>query len=247
MTKRPPCAGIVAARETEMRAIDVMTTAVAVARPDMTVRDVAKMLADYHISGMPVIDGEGKLVGMITEGDLLHRAEIGTESKRRAWWLDLIASTQALASEYVKEHARLVRDVMTVDDIVTAGEETPLADIAELMERHRIKRVPVLRNGKLTGLVSRANLIRALACVGPELNRSITPDDQAIREAVLSAMDGNRWALLRDNVLVTNGVVHLWGVIASKDEGTAIRVAAANVPGVREVKSHLDYPAFPLP
>jgi CBS domain-containing protein len=235
----------IAIKETEMRAFDVMATSVEVARPDMIVRDAAKMLADYHISGMPVVDKEGKLVGMITEGDLLRRVEIGTEAKRRAWWLDLIASSQELASEYVKEHSRLVSEVMTTD-IVTVTEETPLAEIAELMERHRIKRVPVLRDGKLTGLVSRANLIRALASVGPELSRSITPDDSAIREAILSAMKGNRWALLRNNVLVTNGVVHLWGVITSEDEGKAIRVAAENVPGVKEVKSHLEYPAFPL-
>jgi CBS domain-containing protein len=230
-----------------MRAFDVMTTAVAAARPDMTVRDVAQMLADYNISGMPVVDGEGTLVGMITEGDLLRRAEIGTEGKRRAWWLDLLASTQARASEYVKEHARLVRDVMTTDDIVTVSEETPLAEIAELMERRRIKRVPVLKNGKLTGLVSRANLVRALASVGPELDGSVAPDDPALREAVLSAMKGNRWALQRDDVLVTKGVVHLWGVITSEEEGKAIRVAVENVAGVKEVKSHLDYPAFPLP
>lgn len=230
-----------------MRAFDVMTTAVAVAQPNMTVRDVAKMLADYNISGMPVVDAQGRLVGMITEGDLLRRAEIGTEGKRRAWWLELLASTQAHASEYVKEHARLVRDVMTTDDIVAVSEETPLAEIAELMERRRVKRVPVLKNGKVTGLVSRANLIRVLASMGPELSGSVTPDDPALREAVLSAMKGNRWALRRDNVLVTNGVVHLWGVITSEEEGKAIRVAVENVPGVRDVKSHLEYPTFPLP
>lgn len=228
--------------ENEMRAIDVMATAVAVARPDMTVRDVASMLADYHISGMPVVSAQGKLVGMITEGDLLRRAEIGTEVKRRAWWLELLASKRALASEYVNEHSRLISELMTTD-LVTATEDTPLAEIAELMERHRIKRIPVLRDGKLTGLVSRANLIRALASAGPQLHGSTTADDPAIREAILSAMHGNRWAPRRDDVIVTNGVVHLWGMITSEDEGKAIRVAVENVPGVKEVKSHLEYPA----
>jgi len=227
-----------------MRAIDVMATAVVVARPDMTVRDVAGMLADYRISGMPVVDAQGNLVGVITEGDLLRRAEIGTEGKRRAWWLDLIASTRGLASEYVKEHSRLVSEVMTTN-VVTVAEETPLAEIAELMERHRIKRIPVMRDGRMTGLVSRANLIRALASVGPKLRGSITPDDSAIREAILSAMSASRWALQRDNVIVTNGVVHLWGMITSEDEGKAIRVAAENVPGVKEVKSHLEFPTIP--
>jgi CBS domain-containing protein len=227
-----------------MRAIDVMATAVATARPDMSVRDVAKMLADYQIGGMPVVDAQGKLVGMITEGDLLRRAEIGTEVRRRGQWLELITSTRKLASEYVKAHSRLVSEVMTTD-VITATEDTPLAEIAESMERHRIRRVPVLRDGKLTGLVSRANLIRALASVGPDLRCSITPDDSAIRETILSAMSGSRWALRRDNVIVTNGIVHLWGVITSEDEGRAIRIAAENAPGVKEVKNHLEYPAFP--
>jgi CBS domain-containing protein len=228
-------------REKTMRTIDVMTTAVVAARPDMTVRDAANMLADYHISGMPVVDMAGKLVGMITEGDLLRRVEIGTEVKRRAHWLELFASKQELASEYVKEHGRHVSELMTTD-IVTATEDTPLTDIAELMERRRIKRVPVLRDGKLVGLVSRANLIRALASMKSDVNQSIAPADSAIREAVLSAMHGNRWSPRRNDVIVTDGVVHLWGVITSKDEGTAIRVAAENVPGVKEVKSHLEYP-----
>ena len=226
-----------------MRAIDVMATAVVAARPDMTVRDAAEMLADYRISGMPVVDAQGNLVGVITEGDLLRRAEIGTEGRRRSWWLDLIASTRGLASEYVKEHSRLVSEVMTTD-VITVAEETPLAEIAELMERHRIKRVPVMREGRMTGLISRANLIRALASVGPGLRGSITPDDSAIREAILSAMGTSRWALQRDNVIVTNGVVHLWGVITSEDEGKAIRVAAENVPGVKEVISHLEFPTI---
>lgn len=229
-----------------MRAFDVMATAVAVARPDMTVQDAAKMLIEYQISGMPVVDKAGKLVGMITEGDLLRRAEIGTEAKRRAWWLELIASKRELANEYVKEHSRLVSEVMTADDIVTVSEETPLDEIAELLERHRIKRVPVLRDGKLTGLVSRANLIRALASVEPERRGSGAPDDPAIREAVLAAMDGQRWALPRDNVLVSQGVVHLWGVITCEEQSKAIRVAVENVPGVKEVKSHLEYPMVPL-
>lgn len=204
------------------------------------------MLIEYQISGMPVVDKAGKLVGMITEGDLLRRAEIGTEAKRRAWWLELVASKRELASEYVKEHSRLVSEVMTADDIVTVSEETPLDEIAELLERHRIKRVPVLRDGKLTGLVSRANLIRALASVEPARRGNGAPDDPAIREAVLAAMDGQRWALPRDNVLVSQGVVHLWGVITCEEQSKAIRVAVENVPGVKEVKSHLEYPMVPL-
>ena len=228
-----------------MRAIDVMATVVFLARPDMTVQDAAKALVNHHISGMPVVDVEGKLVGVVTEGDLLHRTEIGTEVKRRRRWAELIASTQELAHAYVKEHSRLVGDVMT-SNVVSVTEDAPLDEIAELMERHRIKRVPVLRDGKVTGLVSRADLIRTLASVGPELRRSITPSDSEIRGAILAALSGSRWALRPQNVIVSNGVVHLWGVVTSEDEGKAIRVAAENVPGVKEVKSHLVYPSIPL-
>ncbi|MFX1767911.1 CBS domain-containing protein [Paraburkholderia sp. A1RI-2L] len=228
-----------------MRAINVMATAVVLARPDLTVRDAAKMLVDYHISGMPVVDTEGKLVGMITEGDLLHRTEIGTELKRRTRWLEFVASTRELASEYVKEHSRLVGDVMTTN-VVTATEDTPLAEIAELMERHGIKRVPVLKDGNVTGMVSRADLVRALASVGPDVRGSITPDDSAIRDAILAALSGNRWALLPQNVVVSKGIVHLWGAITSEEERQAICVTARNVPGVKEVESHLEYPSIPL-
>lgn len=228
-----------------MRAIDVMASGVVLARPDMSVQDAARMLVDYHISGMPVVDTGGKLVGMITEGDLLHRTEIGTEVKRRARWLDLVVSTRELAGEYVKEHSRLVSDVMSTN-IVTATEDTPLAEIAELMEKHGIKRVPVLRDGKVTGLVSRADLVRALASVGPDLRGSITPDDSQIRDAILAALSGNRWELRPQNVIVSKGIVHLWGAITSDEERKAICVTARNVPGVKEVQNHLEYPSIPL-
>ncbi|WP_434666889.1 CBS domain-containing protein [Paraburkholderia sp. A3BS-1L] len=228
-----------------MRAIDVMATAVVLARPDITVQEAAKMLADHHISGMPVVDTDGKLVGIVTEGDLLHRTEIGTEMKRRGRLSEFFASTRELASEYVKEHSRLLSEVMTTD-VVTAKEETPLAEIAELMNRHRIKRVPVLRDGKVTGLVSRANLIRVLASIGPDLRHSVTQSDSEIRRAILNELSRSRWALQPQNVIVTNGVAHLWGVIRSEDERNAIRVAAENVSGVREVQCHLDYASAPL-
>jgi CBS-domain-containing membrane protein len=225
-----------------MRAIDVMTTSVVFAHPDMTVREAAQILADRHISGMPVVDDKGELVGMITEGDLLHRAEIGTGVGKRAWWLEFLASTRELASEYVKEHSHKVSDLMTTG-VVVVGEDTPVAEIAELLERHRIKRVPVVKDGKVTGLVSRANLIRALASIATEPSDSAALDDQSIREAITVALQNTRWSLPRESILVTDGIVHLWGVVTSDEEGNAIRVAAENVPGVKEVNSHLEFPA----
>lgn len=176
-----------------------------------------------------------------SEGDLLHRAEIGTGARRRAWWLDLLSSTRDLAQAYTKEHARTVQGAMS-RDVVFVREDTPLDEIAELLERKRIKRVPVLKDGMLVGIVSRANLIRALASTAPAEESDTPRSDDAIRDAVLAELHGHPWSLPRQNVIVTNGVVHLWGVIESEEEGCAIRVAAESVPGVKRVESHLQYP-----
>jgi CBS domain-containing protein len=227
-----------------MRAIDVMTPAVVVATPEMTVQAAAKLLADRHISGMPVVDAGGQVLGMIREGDLLHRTEIGTdaaaEGQRRSWWLDLLASTRELASTYVKEHARTVRDVMS-DKVVSVAEGTPLVEIANLLERRRIKCVPVMRDEKLIGIVSRSNLIRALASVPPDA-LPVASTDQQLHDAIVRELSDHRWAQPSQNVIVKEGIVHLWGVIRSEEERRAICVAAESVPGVKEVKSHLELP-----
>jgi len=224
-----------------VRAADIMTTSIVSASPDMSVRQAAGTMVFAGISGMPVIDEEGNLLGIVTEGDLMHRAEIGTGVKQRAWWLELVASTRELASQYVKEHARKVSDVMTTD-VATVSETCPVADIAELLERKRIKRVPVLRDGKVVGVVSRANLIRALVTMAPELPVDADITDHSIREAVIAAMSGHPWALARENVIVENGTVHLWMTVTNDDEAKAVRVAAENAPGVKEVVTHVGPP-----
>lgn len=224
-----------------VRACDIMTTSIITASPDMTVRHAAGTMVFAGISGMPVVDESGKLLGMITEGDLMHRAEIGTGVKHRAWWLDMVASTSELASQYVKEHAKTVKDLMTTD-ITTVTETCPVGEIAELLERRRIKRVPVMRDGKVVGIVSRSNLIRALVTMAPEVPATAESGDNAIREDVLAAMEGHPWAMARENVIVENGVVHLWGPVVGADEGNAIRVAAENTPGVKEVVAHFGRP-----
>jgi CBS-domain-containing membrane protein len=226
-----------------MRAIDVMTTSIIFASPTMTVREAAGLLIEHSISAMPVADENGKLVGIVSEGDLLHRSEIGTGARPRAWWLQFLASTRELASQYVKEHAQRVEDVMTTD-VISVSEDTPLAEIADLLERHRIKRVPVLKDGKVTGIVSRANLVRALASTAPYAAPLVAPGDLQLRTAVLEAMAGQRWALSPEQVLVIDGVVHLWGVMTSEEQGKALCVAAQNVPGVKLVVSHLGYPVI---
>jgi CBS domain-containing protein len=223
-----------------MRASDVMTPDVVTVTPKATIFAAAKLLADNHISGLPVIDESGAMVGIVSEGDLLHRAEIGTGARRRAWWLEMLSSTRNLALAYTKEHAQKVEDVMTTD-VVSVDENTALDEIADLLERRRIKRVPVMREGKVVGIVARGNLIRALASAAPVLAEELH-DDESIRNAVLAELRGHRWALPRQNVIVADGVVHLWGVVETEEERRAIRVAAESVPGVKRVESHLEFP-----
>ena len=229
-----------------MRASDIMTTSIISATPDMSIRQAAGTMVFAGISGMPVIDEQGRLLGIVTEGDLMHRAELGTGVSHRAWWLELVASTSELASQYVKEHARKVKDVMSTD-VTTVSESCPVADIADLLERRRIKRVPVMRDGKVVGVVSRANLIRALVTMAPELPAAAESGDNAIREDVLSAMEGHPWALARENVIVENGTVHLWGPVIGAEESNALRVAAENVRGVKDVVTHFGMPASGQP
>ena len=201
-----------------MRAADVMTSQVITVGEDASVQDAAKLMAERGISAVPVVDRERRVVGMVSEGDLLHRAETGTE-QRRSWWLEIVASTNQLAGEYVKSHSGGVKDVMT-RDVISVTEETAVADIAILLERNRIKRVPVLRAGKLVGIVSRANLVRALAMTINERPSAAEADDRAIRDRLL-------------------GVVHLWSSYYSEEEKRALIVAAEGIPGVRRVEDHM--------
>ncbi|WP_431822625.1 CBS domain-containing protein [Burkholderia sp. F1] len=226
-----------------MRASDVMTSVVITVTPETTIHTAATLLADNHIGGMPVVDANGRVVGFVSEGDLLHRVEIGTGKRRRAWWLEVLASTRELASTYVKEHGHAVKDVMN-DSVIAVTEDTPLDEIADTFERYRIKRVPVLKDSELVGIVSRANLIRALASMPEKSMPSETPDDSALRDSVLTELRDQRWALPRENVIVRDGVVHLWGVIESEEERRAVLVAAEGVPGVKRVESHLEYPGI---
>lgn len=223
-----------------MRAMDVMTTEVITVSPDTSVPELARLLAERGISGAPVVEN-GRLVGIVSEGDLLHRAETGTErrtERRRRRWFDDASSD--LARDYVKSHGRTVRDIMT-REVVAVDETTELAEIASLLETKRIKRVPVLREGRLAGIVSRANLVRALAAAGGTLAVPTAPDDRAIRERLLAELNGREWARVwPQDIVVQDGTVHLWvSDDRSEAEREALRVAAENVPGVRRIEQHL--------
>jgi CBS domain-containing protein len=219
-----------------MKARDVMVSPVITTRPSASVAEVAKMLLQRRISAVPVVDDQGRLVGIVSEGDLLHRAEAGTE-RRRSWWLRMVAGDETLAADYVKAHGRKVADVMT-RNVITATPETPLHEIAALMEKRAIKRVPIVENDQLVGIVSRANLIQAVASTRKQLKVPLS--DASIREKVMAALQAQPWfrsSLL--NVIVSGGVVELWGMTQSEAERDAIRVAAESTPGVRAVNDNL--------
>jgi CBS domain-containing protein len=221
-----------------MRAADVMTGEVITIGEKASVQEAAKLMAEHGISAVPVVDRDKRVVGMVSEGDLLHRAETGTE-RRRSWWLEMVASTNQLAGEYVKSHSGSVNDVMT-RDVISVTEETTVADIAILLETNRIKRVPVLRDGRLVGIVSRANLVRALAMTINERPSGAEADDRAIRDRLLNELKAQKWAEVSPaNITVKDGIVHLWSSYYSDQEKRALVVAAESIPGVRRVEDHM--------
>ena len=230
-----------------MRAMDVMTTNVITVDPNTSVQALATLLSERGISGVPVVEADGRLVGVVTEGDLLHRAETGTERRtaRRRWrWFD---SAFEEARDYVKSRGRTVQDIMT-PEVISVGEEADLAEVATLMETKRIKRVPVLRDGRLVGIISRANLVRALAAIDREPATGVTGDDRDIRAKLLTELNGREWARVwPEEIVVQDGIVHLWvSDTRSAVEREALRVAAENVSGVHRVEEHVvPVPIFP--
>ena len=230
-----------------MRAMDVMTTNVVTVGPDTSVQDVAKILSERGISGVPVVDAENRVIGIVSEGDLLHRIETGTErrperatGRRRSWWLDTIGRDEELARDYVKSHGRTAGDVMT-REVVSVNDTTELADVATLLETKRIKRVPVLKDGKLVGIVSRANLVRALAAAGTRLTADTAADDRTIRHQLLAELQGREWVhAWASDIIVRDGVVHIWvSDDRPEEERQALRIAAENISGVRGVEEHI--------
>jgi CBS domain-containing protein len=222
-----------------MKATDIMVRNVITVGPEASVREVADILFKNRISALPVIDEHGKLIGIISEGDLARRAELKTDY-RRSWWLKIFArkSKEALAIEYTKSHARRVTDVM-IRRVITARPATSLRDIAALLEKNRIKRVPIVANGKVVGIVSRANLIQALASFRKESEPS-TATDSMIRKRVMAQFKSEQWSkhsLL--NATVQGGIVKLWGIVDSEAEKEAARVAAEQVAGVQAIENNV--------
>jgi len=220
-----------------MKAANLMTCKVLSISPDASILEAMQLMLLNGVSGLPVIDQRGSLVGIVTEGDFLRRVETGTE-KERPKWLEIFMGPGRLADEYVRTHGRRVGEVMTPDPF-TIAEDTPLEDVVDSMERRRIKRVPVVREGRVVGIVSRADLLHALASA-LRTQAATSRTDADIRQHVLSALADQAWVPKSFvNVEVHDGVVELRGIILDEGERQALHVVAENTPGVKAVKDHL--------
>ena len=213
-----------------MRASDVMTPEAATVRADATLLEATTLMELRHVSGLPVVDAHGQLAGILTEGDLLRRIEGGTAGRPRAGWLDGLLGAGRGAADYVRTHGRRVEDLMT-RDVATVTEGTAIEDVVALMERRHVKRVPVVRDGQVVGMVSRADLVRLL---GRALKAAAVgiASDAAIRDRVQADLQAQRWFPARDvSIAVNDNVVTLAGVISDERARAALRVAAQNVAG----------------
>jgi CBS domain-containing protein len=230
--KSPADAGV----QDRLRARDVMTTRVVTVEPDMGIEEVPKRLLEHRISALPVVDRDGHLVGIVSEGDLTRRQESETE-RRPSWWLSFLLAPEQSAASYVKAHGRYAQDVMT-RSLITVEDSTPIEEIAQILEEHHIKRVPVIREGTLVGIVSRADLLHGL--VVQQTGISASMDDRKLKAAVEQNLSdaGVRTQLL--NVVVSGGVVHVWGVVASPEEQAAVQVAVESVLGAKGARTNVE-------
>ena len=215
-----------------MQAMKVMTRTVVTVPADATVWAAADILLGARVSAAPVVDADGRMLGIVSEADLLNRPEIGTVPSR-SWLQRLLTDEAILARDYLRSHSHRVADVMT-RKVVAIDERTDLKDVAALMQKHRIKRVPVVRDGKVVGIVFRANLLQGLLAREPQPAAAHASDD-TLRGQVVAALARHDWGTGVSNVVVENGVVHVWGSVTSPSVREAVRVAAENVPGVQRV------------
>lgn len=226
-----------------MRAKDVMSDSVMSISADATVYEAASLLVNAEVSAMPVVDEEGGMIGIVSEADLLDRGA-ADGSIHRNGLLKQLADQITSAGAFVHANSRHVTDVMT-KPVVCVEEDTPLSDVARLMLDTGIKRVPVRRGSAVVGIVSRVDLVRALISQRSGNQASAVAclpmhaDDQ-LRRDVESAVRGRSWSLARRaDVVVQDGIAHLWGVVPSDLVRQAYRIAAENVPGVKAVQSHM--------
>jgi CBS domain-containing protein len=222
--------------EASMRADQIMTAQVTTIGADASIIEAVDTMLRHHVGGLPVVDAAGDLIGIISEGDFIRRAEIGTQRKRGRWLTFLVGADKA-ATDFVREHGRKVGEIMTPDP-VTITEDAPLDRIAQIMQSHNVKRLPVVRGNRLVGIVSRSDFLAVLA----DLARNVpgpSADDDEIRSRVIATIGQAAWRPCRFNVTVRDGVVSLMGVVKSDRARQAAIVAAENIPGVKQVHDHL--------
>lgn len=219
-----------------MRAHQIMTRNTITVLPETPILEAAHKMLEHHVSGLPVLDASGKLVGIVSESDFLRRSEIGTQQKRSRW-LQYFLSPAHSADDFVHERGRKVKDVMTRDPVVVV-EDTSLDELVRLMEKNGIKRLPVLRNEMLVGIITRANLLRAVASMAKEIPDP-TADDDHIRERIVRTLEAADWGPIGLQVSARNGIVHLHGLIINDNSRRASIVAAENTAGVKEVHDHM--------
>ena len=219
-----------------MRAHQIMTRPVITVSPETTIVEAADIMLRRHISGLPVVDAAGKLVGIVSEGDFIRRSEIGTQRKRGRFLKFILGPGQA-AADFVHEHGCKIAEIMTAEP-VTITEDTPLQDIVALMEKNRLKRLPVIRDDRVVGIVSRANLLQAVASLARQIPDP-TADDDHIRNRIIDALGKNDWCPHGLNVIVRDGIVHLSGIITDESSRQASIVCTENIAGVRKIHDHL--------
>jgi CBS domain-containing protein len=225
-----------------MRAHQIMTRQVITVGPETLVVEAANKMLNHHISGLPVVDVTGKLIGIISEGDFIRRAEIGTQ-RERGRWLRLLVGPGRIASDFVHERGRKVGEIMT-SNLVTITEDTSLEEIVRTIEQRNIKRLPVVRPDHLVGIVTRSNLLQVVADFARDVPDP-TPDDDHIRNSIRAAIENADWVPSRFNVIVRDGIAHLSGIVTDERCRRAAIVAAENVPGVRHV--HDELRSYPRP
>jgi CBS domain-containing protein len=217
-----------------MLAGDAMTSDAVTIAPDATVADAARIMAEKGVSGLPVVDASGQLIGIVTEGDLLHRKELGTET-RRTWWARLFRDDKSLAAEFAKAHGRFVRQVMT-RNVVCVRHDTPIGRVAELLSTLDVKRLPVLKNGVLAGVVSRRDVMQSLAKLAAIEDRPQKASDDEIARGVLSRIDNAPFvAAVQVQLTITEGVVEVTGTVSSENQRQALLAMIEETPGVAQV------------
>lgn len=221
-----------------MLASDIMTADVVTAAPDSSVESISKLMLKHNISGLPVVDEGGAVLGIVTEGDLIKRQQSdATKSSGTSWWLRLLSDQRTDAGDYIKTHGTRAAEIMT-RNVVTVSEDTPVGDIARILAEKRIKRVPVVRDGILVGVVSRTNLLRGMA--SRDAKQVPTQDDRTIKQAILREVEAQGWITHGTlNVIVAGGVVELWGWVDSERERHALMLLARGIDGVQSVVDHL--------